>query len=254
MKKDQIHLKPAKIIKIIGYTFMFLPVIYPLFFFLLFNIPAENIQFFIADSKFYALSALSILSGIGIIKLKRWCWNIFLTTAILVAILNYYMIFSFSESSWKLLLYVSSLVILLSIIFLVKREIKVPHFFPKILWWENDPRMKFHVTSEIIVLKNTDKQTNLVGDILDISKKGCFIKTNDKFSLGEHVTLKFKLYGNDIAQNGEISMISERTVTRPKGIGVRFIAQSIETKKLMKDSIKKMKIERKKLYFERKSI
>jgi hypothetical protein len=63
---------------------------------------------------------------------------------------------------------------ILGALYVLKTELRVPYFSPKIAWWESDPRYKISVPAEM-----TSPDHSYRGDIMDVSASGCFIKTKD---------------------------------------------------------------------------
>jgi hypothetical protein len=122
-------------------------------------------------------------------------------------------------------------------VYLVGREIRVPYFFPRIRWWESDPRYKLSVQTKVA----REDKTELEGEIMDLSLSGCFVKTHAYFVPDELVTLDFSLFERSLRCSGRVVWRSESTVTHPKGIGVKFEALNKETIYCLKQAVQKLK-------------
>src|SRR4051812_28761076 len=89
---------------------------------------------------FWFTSAISITAGIGISKVRWYGWYLFLFSNFLTSYLTAVSLANYSSSDLRFLLFVMTLLFQLALIFIVGREVRVPYFFPRIRWWESDPR------------------------------------------------------------------------------------------------------------------
>jgi hypothetical protein len=100
----------------------------------------------------------------------------------------------------------------------VAREVRVPYFFPKIRWWESDPRYRLSVP---VTLQRQGVDA-IRADILDLSLGGCFIKLRNEVPQDESVQLSFAVFGIEIHCTGTVVWRTKSTVTHPKGVGIKF--------------------------------
>jgi Tfp pilus assembly protein PilZ len=124
----------------------------------------------------------------------------------------------FSYVGNKLFHFFFALAALILFIYIVGKLVRVPYFFPKIRWWESDPRYKLSVPAKIF----HSKGSALDGEIMDLSIGGCFIKSNESLALEENVKIEFSLFEQKYFCEGVVVWQTASTVTHPKGIGVKF--------------------------------
>lgn len=80
------------------------------------------------------------------------------------------------------------------------------------------PRYNIKVNA---VVKQEDKQIN--GLVLNISKSGCFVATEEKVPLNEKVHYHYKLFGLTFRGIGRVSWINEEgSYHKPKGMGIAY--------------------------------
>ncbi len=106
----------------------------------------------------------------------------------------------------------------------IRAELYVPYFFPKIRWWES------HAESRAITfpakIERQDKKT-LEGEVLDFSRKGCFIKIREDFVQDETVHIVLRVQGQPLSCLGCVAWRTTSAVTHPKGIGIKFQPRGI---------------------------
>ncbi|MBI3534307.1 MAG: PilZ domain-containing protein [Deltaproteobacteria bacterium] len=206
----------SKFLKTVALGYMAFPVLYILLTALFFDIPAKQVVRILLHPLYYLLCIWAVFAGYGIWEMKRWGWHVFLFCNILI-------VFS---------------VIAISIIVLrLGREIKVPYFLPKIRWWESNPRYRLSVPVSVSRKDNT----NFVGEILDLSMGGCFIKLRSELYQDETLSLEFTVFGQTFRFVGNVVWRTQSTVTHPKGIGIKFAPIVKFDKKLLKAVIHRLK-------------
>lgn len=220
-------------LKIVAATWMAFPVSYLLFSTLIFDIPATKIFSLLLSPWFYLLSFFGILTGYGFHSMQRWAWYTFLVTEVMVAYANAVVLLDYSASHHKLLAFLFSLSLLLGLLFAVAREVRVPYFFPKIRWWESNPRYKLSIPVNVEL---TDDQGILhySGEILDISVGGCFIKIIDHLPADQLITIHFELFNKKITCQGTVVWLASGAVTHPKGVGVKFAPMVRQQRRMFK--------------------
>jgi hypothetical protein len=185
---------------------------------MLFDIPARSCVRVLLSPWYYVLSALAISVGYGFWEMRRWAWYLFVTTNILICYQNAVMVNDHGETHHKALSFAFSLLLLGLVTYRVAREIRVPYFFPKIRWWESDPRYRLSVPAR---LERTEL-SGLTCDILDLSMGGCFIKLRSDVPQDETVTLTFTIFHVPVRCTGTVVWRTQSTVTHPKGVGIKF--------------------------------
>ncbi len=190
-------------------------------------------------SPFYWFTfSVAMLAGTGLLRIRWYGWYIFIFSNLLIlyetaSILTYY-----SHSENKLLGFLVTLAIQAIVLFLVAREVRVPYFFPKIRWWETDPRYKLSVGVQIH--KKDGEKKEVEGEIMDISLGGCFIKTHTFFAQDEIVGITFNLFERTLNLDGMVVWRTESRVTHPKGVGVKFMPLTKEILLALKTATKKL--------------
>jgi Tfp pilus assembly protein PilZ len=125
---------------------------------------------------------------------------------------------------------------ILGALWVLKIEVRVPYFSPKIAWWESDPRYKISVPSQMTCSDHFYR-----GDIMDISASGCFIKTKDPLKVDQLIQIKFSLFDHKFECNGRVVWRTESGVTHPKGVGVRFVGLEKSVHIDLRNTVKKLR-------------
>lgn len=216
---------------------MFFPVFFLGVSFFLFDLKLNGLIRLLLSSGFWLVSFIAVIAGYGVLKLRWYSWYLFMFSNITIAYLTAVTLSHFSESDFKTYLFLTTIMIQLFFIYMVTKELRVPYFFPRIRWWESDPRYKLALPVELQRKDGTQSQA----EIMDISKGGCFIKTHEKFNLEEKLNIEFKLFEKKINCYGLVVWSTESTITHPKGIGIKFTQVSRANLFYLKQATKKMK-------------
>jgi hypothetical protein len=208
----------SKILKIISILYMGFPVFYITGSALLFDVSVSGCGQMLLSPWYYVLSILAISVGYGFWEVKRWAWHFFLLANAMIIYANALMAFVYGESHHQVIAFLFSIAMITLLIYEVAREIRVPYFFPKIRWWESDPRYRLSVPVSITRLSGE----NFAADILDLSMGGCFVKLRTDVSQDERVKLSFVVFGTQLDLDGFVVWRTRSTVTHPKGVGVKF--------------------------------
>jgi hypothetical protein len=197
---------------------MAFPALYLLFAALLFDIPLNQCLRLLLSPSYYLLSLLAMLAGYGLWEMRRWAWYLFLATNIFMVYGNAVLVSNYGESHNRVLAFIFSVVVVIALIYRMAREIRVPYFFPKIRWWESNPRYRLVVPTSV----RRDSGESFAAEILDLSMGGCFVKLRN--DLGEHeaLALEFSIFGQPVKALGTVVWRTQSTVTHPKGVGVKF--------------------------------
>lgn len=196
----------------------------------LFDVPAAACGAVLLSLKYYLLSILAAAVGYGLWEMKRWAWYWFVAVNAFIIYQNALMAFHYGESHHPLLAFLFSLGTVLLLTYWVSREVRVPYFFPRIRWWESDPRYRLSVPVAIA----RGASGPMTGDILDLSLGGCFIKLRAELSQDEAVQLAFTVFGIPMQCEGMIVWRTRSTVTTPKGVGIKFSQLSRPQKRTLR--------------------
>ncbi|MCM2276884.1 MAG: PilZ domain-containing protein [Oligoflexia bacterium] len=209
----------SKFLKSVAIFYLGFPVFYIVVSALLFDVPASRCLGILLSPGYYLLSIFAILVGYALWEMKRWSWYGFVTVNILVVYENAVIASEVGETHHKLAAFFFSVFLLLLMGYRVSKEIRVPYFFPKIRWWESNPR--YRLTAPVRLTKKGGAAMD--GQILDLSLTGCFIKLRGDLQQHDAVDLAFTLFGFLVECQGVVVWRTQSTVTHPKGVGVKFL-------------------------------
>jgi hypothetical protein len=219
----------SKFLRITAWLYLFFPATYLALVTILFNVPVATLPGVLLSPVFYLNSAAGMLAGYGLREMRRWAWYLLLASAALIAYQNAVIVRGFAGTHHKIPAYIASLLLLVGVLHRISREVRVPYFFPKIRWWETNPRYKLSVPVKVkhSAGKVGEADPTIDGEILDLSLGGCFIKVRSELKQDEKVSLSFKVFGLLVECRGAVVWRTQSTVTHPKGVGIKF---SLETK------------------------
>ena len=220
----------SRFLKSVALYCLIFPVAYPVFAVLMFNIPFLKCYEIFFFPLFWITTVLSVITGLGLWDFKRWSWYTFSALCVLTVYLNVRIAIELGESSNRTLALVAALGLVLAILYRMAREIRVPYLFPKIRWWESNPRYKLSVA---VTFKRVSGES-VEGEIQDISLGGCFIKLRAEIQKSEALELSFSALEVPIHCAGVVVWKTQSTVTHPKGIGVKFRSLSPANRRLLK--------------------
>lgn len=215
----------SKFLKIVALAYMAFPVTYLLVTAVLFDIPLQSLAGIPLSPFFFFLSIFAVCAGYGFWEMRHWAWYLFVAVNTLMAVENALVVHTYSESHHKVLAYIASLLLMVALMHRMSREVRVPYFFPKIRWWESNPRYKLSVP--VRVSRRGSAQLGvpdpaIEGEILDLSMGGCFIKLRTELKHHEAVSLSFTVFGLTIDCEGAVVWLTQSRVTHPRGVGVKF--------------------------------
>jgi Tfp pilus assembly protein PilZ len=217
---------------------MSFPMAYLLVASLMFDLPATACVQLLLSPFYYIVSVLAIAGGYGLWEMYRWGWYVYIVSNIFIGYETAIVMNQYSESHHKLLGFILSLLAIVVVAFRVSREIRVPYFFPKIRWWESNPRYRLAVPAAVTRKVSEEAVT---GEILDLSMSGCFVKTRVDLKTDEPVHLKFEVFKQAVQCEGVVVWKSESTVTHPKGVGVKFTTIERQEKRSLRLVAKRLK-------------
>jgi Tfp pilus assembly protein PilZ len=220
----------SKFLKTVAAFFIVFPVGYIVFAAMLFDIPLNACASILLSPFYYVVSLTAVAAGYGLWEMRRWSWYLFVVSQILIFYETALFVSNYAESHHKGVAFLFSFLIQLGLVYRVGKEIRVPYLFPRIRWWESNPRYRFSVPVQV-VRKNGDVFT---GELLDLAVAGCFIKLRYDLTLDEEVLLKFNVYGFDLQCQACAVWLAQSAVTHPKGIGCKFGSHSKSQKRALR--------------------
>jgi Tfp pilus assembly protein PilZ len=221
----------SKFLKFVAALYIGTPVTYLVTVAVLFDIAPAAYWSILLSPGFYFVAALGAVTGYGLWEMKRWSWYLLILTNLLMAWENAFLVHDYGENHHKTLAYLASLGILAGIMYAVSKEIRVPYFFPRIRWWESNPRYKLSVP---VKLARMGSDQPIEGEILDLSLGGCFVKLRSGLRRDELIELTFTVFGVMIQVHGAVVWCTQSTVTHPKGVGVKFSLETRVQKRALK--------------------
>ena len=208
------------------------PFSYLFFAALIFKLKSAGVLSLVLSPLFYLTSFAWIFTGIGIRKMQQWAWYVFILAMLFNTYLNALNLISYSHSNSKLFAFVLTMLIEAYVYMVVRKEMQVPYLFPKIRWWESGLAGMNHLLVEMMHLSSTTGVST--GHVLDISMRGCFIKTPLEFEAFEKITVRIDAFGHKLDLSGVVVWNADSTVTHPKGVGVKFLKMDRNRKRKLK--------------------
>jgi hypothetical protein len=196
------------------------PVFYLIFVALIFELKSKGVLSVALSPLFWIASLFWIFTGIGLQRMKHWAWYTFAAAQVFITYLNASNLVSYSESEYKGYAFILTLIIQYAVYRVVESELRVPFLFPRLHWWESGIAGMHHLTAEVFHSRSPSGSSDT--QLLDISGKGCFLKSPIDFEPFEKIKVKLSAYGQEVDVPGQIVWNAKSTVTHPKGIGIRF--------------------------------
>lgn len=203
----------------------------------LFDIPLSKCVGILLSPFYYIASLSVVIVGYGLWEMRRWSWYLFLISQVMIVYENAILVHEYAESHHKFLVFVLAVLFQIVLTFRVAKEIRVPYFFPRIRWWESNPRYRLSVPLGIKRKNGGEGE----GEILDLSPSGCFAKVRTDFAMDESVSLKFRIYGFEIECEGKVVWCAQSAVTHPKGVGIKFGVLSKSQKRSLRIIARRLK-------------
>jgi hypothetical protein len=194
---------------------------------MLFDIPLNACARILLSPGYYLVGLIAVGAGYGLWEMRRWAWYLFLVSQVLMVYENAIYVSSEAESHHKVFALLISILVQVIVIYRVALEMRVPYLFPKIRWWESNPNYRLSVP---VTLTRKSGEV-LIGDILDLSLAGCFVKIRNELMIDENLVIQFRIYSFDMNCTGRAVWLAASSVTHPKGIGIKFGALSKSQKR-----------------------
>ncbi len=224
----------TKVLKFFAGFLLVFPGVYIVLAGILFDIPLNKCIGILFSPFYYFTTICAVIAGYGLWEMRRWSWYFFVAAQVLVGYENVNFVLNASESHHKIAAYLVSIILQLALIYRVALEVRVPYFFPRIRWWESNPRYRFAVP--VVMGKNA-----VEGEILDLSLAGCFIKTRGELKQDEVILLKFEVFSYEVQCEGTAVWLAQSTVTHPKGVGIKFCFLTKVQKRALRNIQKRLK-------------
>jgi len=225
-----------KAINLIAYAHLAFPFAYVMALGAFYNLPLTKMMEILFSFVYLAHSVLAVFIGWSLLRMRPYAWHIFVLHCALLVAEQFYVTLKYAENYYIEIPLIFSLSLIMLVFFIVKMELRVPYFNPKIAWWESDPRYKISVPT------NMSSQDHLYhGEIMDISTHGCFIKSKAPLKADQIIHVKFSLFDLQFSCDGKIVWQTEGAVTHPKGVGVRFLNLERKNQNILRDTVKKLK-------------
>lgn len=223
-------------ITFLSYVLWSFPISYILMLGTFYNLPLNILLKLFFSFVYIAHSVIAVSTGIALFKMRAWAWHLFVFHAVLMFGEQFYVAYNYAENHIVEIPLIFVSLTIICTVFLVKLELRVPYFSPKIAWWENDPRYKISVSAEMSSADHFYR-----GDIMDISASGCFIKTKDPLKVDQPILIKFSLFDHKFECPGKVVWRTDSGVTHPKGVGVRFTNLTKPLQLDLRNTVKKLK-------------
>lgn len=225
-----------RVITYLAYVMWSFPLSYVLLMGTFYNLPFARIMTIVFSFVYITHSIFAIFVGFALYRLRPYAWHFYVFHSVIMIGEQFYMAYRYAENHVVEIPLVFMCVSILVVLFLLKIELRVPYFSPKIAWWESDPRYKISVPTQMTCSDHFYK-----GDIMDISASGCFIKTKDPLKVDQEIHIKFSLFDHKFDVTGRVVWRTESGVTHPKGVGLRFTALERNVQADLRETVRKLK-------------
>lgn len=232
----QSEARNPRIINFLAYVLWSFPFTYILLMGTFYNLSPERMLLLFFSLYNLIHSIIAVWTGMALYRMRPYSWHLYVFHSILMIAEQFYVGLRYGESNFVAVPLTFTSVAILGALYVLKTELRVPYFSPKIAWWESDPRYKISVPAQM-----TCPDHSYRGDIMDISASGCFIKTKDPLKVDQAIQIKFSLFDHKFDCTGRVVWRTESGVTHPKGVGVRFVGLDKSIHNDLRDTVKKLK-------------
>lgn len=228
----------SRFMRVIALFYLTFPVSYLIVAAVLFDVPTREFWEILFSPFFYILCFAAVVTGFGLWEMKRWVWYVYVLLQFFILYYSASVTFRLGETHHPVAAYLVFVFFLFVAFWRVRVELVVPYFLPNIRWWEVQSRNPIVVPVTVI----RDDETFFVGELIDLSEKGCFIKLPDDLQADEKVQIRLDVFGQVTECRGTVVWKTASTVTRPKGIGVMF--SRLSSQKIRRLSIARKRIDK----------
>jgi PilZ domain len=223
-------------VNLLAYALWSFPLTYILLIGTFYNLPIDIIAKLFFSFYYFARSAVAVGCGIALYRMRLYAWHFYVFHSVLMIFEQIYVTFHYAQNNVHEIPLVFTCLTILGLLWLLKIELRVPYFSPKIAWWESDPRYKISVPTQMTCSDHFYR-----GEIMDISASGCFIKTKDPLKVDQVIQIKFSLFDHKFDCNGRVVWRTKSGVTHPKGVGLRFVGMEKTQQAELRSAVKKLK-------------
>jgi hypothetical protein len=222
-------------VKIRPYAFflMLFPVVYVCILFLLFSFSVllDILSSFLVYFLFFGI----VFSGYGFWKFRRWSWYVFMVCQGLLS-LHFLFLIDFLDHQGRWALFFLFFFLQVFLMFRISKIIRVPYIFPRVRWWEHNPKFR-----GLMPVKIQLKETFFHADLVDLNEQGCFLKIAQvALRQGDSVKIQAQLFSHSFSLSGMVVWVAARAVTRPEGLGIVFSGLTRAQRKDLKMAKKKL--------------
>jgi c-di-GMP-binding flagellar brake protein YcgR len=155
------------------------------------------------------------LSAIALLSVRKWGWYLFLgCSAALIAYTTGSYAVSPRYNLFVIVFADIALMVVAGVAF--HKHVIAPYFNPRLRWWETEPRYKVEAYAQVKV-----GEAVVSGEILDISRNGCFATFILDLAIGQTYSMRLKCLRHTIDVEGRIMRKSQKSEPH-EGYGVMF--------------------------------
>jgi hypothetical protein len=236
LRRQNENVISPQLINLVSYLLFSMPLTYIIFLGAFYNLPIAKLAQIFFGFVYIFHSLFSVFVGWSLHKMRPYAWHVFFALMLIMLVEQFYVALFLAENHFVFFALSIAVSLILALLFLVKAELRVPYFSPRIAWWESDPRYKISLPTQI-----TTPDHLFDGEIMDISVGGCFIKTKAILIPDQIIHLRFNLFENNFGYSGRVVWKTEATVTLPRGIGVKFIGIQKHEQHDLKATVRKLR-------------
>jgi len=190
----------------------------------------------------YKLSLIIIppIVAFGVFKMRQWGWYLSLVHMFFILGNNTLSFLVGSRTPpWAIIIF--SLVTLVVLLTIVRKEIRAPYFNPKVRWWEAKPRYAM-----VMQVEMGNDRMKITGETFNISEGGMFMVSPSEVKIDEKFNINLMREKTDsIYCEGRIVWVNPSGEALPQGFGFQFtqIDQPaiLEIRRYIKDQKKVLK-------------
>jgi Tfp pilus assembly protein PilZ len=168
------------------------------------------------------------LVALGIYRVAKWGYMLFLGLSAFLLVNNTFMYFKNPAYSLYIVM-LFHLVTIGLVGFFLQKHIISPYFNPNLKWWERDHRYTVNLGAQVRI-----RQILVECNVLDISKKGCFVDMQNPLDMGDMVWINLTL---GTFQFSVLCKVMWHRPIEPTGYGLRFMGMEKEDVKNIKKMI-----------------
>src|ERR1041385_6236258 len=139
----------TRALRTIAYLWTAMPLVFLIYARAVMDVHMKGLVAIVLSPSYWVISALAVAAGRGILLIRWYGWYAFVASNITLAYQTAVALAHYSEREHEFVVFLITDLVQLVLIYLVGREIRVPYFFPRIRWWESDPRYKLSVPAKL---------------------------------------------------------------------------------------------------------